>query len=214
LVTLLNTEQSSDFELKPIYLPSSKLAGIGRAHGALEAGKPLGHFPVLKSTRSGGKGGTSNDVTSKQSTPSSDNKKHPLGDWFNPKSSPYAPERVGKRVEENTKLYPDDIRDLSQDTSVAGPIKAGTVYHPQPIWKSDGLPGILGTVKGLPRQPVSGGSKLRTRWIDKDGNIYDWDSQHGKVEKFDPSGKTHLGEYDPVTGEKTKPADPSRKTRK
>jgi hypothetical protein len=51
---------ASGFELKPIYLPSSKLAGIGGAHGALEAGKPLGHFPVLTSTRSGGSGTGSN----------------------------------------------------------------------------------------------------------------------------------------------------------
>jgi hypothetical protein len=45
LVTLLNTEQSSDFELKPIYLPSSKLVGIGGAHGGTQ---PIGHVPVWK----------------------------------------------------------------------------------------------------------------------------------------------------------------------
>ena len=49
----------------------------------------------------------------------------------------------------------------------------------------------------------------RARWVDEDGNIYEWDSQHGKVEKYNKRGK-HLGEFDPNTGEQTKPADPSR----
>jgi len=42
-----------------------------------------------------------------------------------------------------------------------------------------------------------------------DGIIYEWDSQHGTVEKYDKRG-AHLGEYDPNTAEQTKPADPSR----
>ncbi|WP_245500897.1 colicin E3/pyocin S6 family cytotoxin [Rhizobium sp. BK251] len=45
-------------------------------------------------------------------------------------------------------------------------------------------------------KPVGG----RARWYDSKGNIYEWDCQHGKLEKFDKSGKKHLGEYDPVTG--------------
>jgi hypothetical protein len=52
-------------------------------------------------------------------------------------------------------------------------------------------------------------SALRKRWKDNAGNIYEWDSQHGTVEKYDPKGK-HLGEYDPSTGEELAPADPTR----
>ncbi len=53
------------------------------------------------------------------------------------------------------------------------------------------------------------GDGLRKRWKDKD-YIYEWDSYHGRVEKYDKLGN-HLGEFDPKTGEQTKPADSSRK---
>ncbi|MDY0810706.1 colicin E3/pyocin S6 family cytotoxin [Kitasatospora purpeofusca] len=68
--------------------------------------------------------------------------------------------------------------------------------------------------KLVPRKtPVKNGGGLRKRWKDKDGCIYEWDSQHGAVEKYDKKGK-HLGEYDPDTGEQTKPADKKRKVEK
>jgi Cytotoxic len=51
----------------------------------------------------------------------------------------------------------------------------------------------------------------RVRWQDSDGNIYEWDYQHRRVEKYDKRGK-HRGEFDPDTGGQTKPADPSRRT--
>ena len=72
------------------------------------------------------------------------------------------------------------------------------------------LPGFPDAKRAKPKTAVQGGGKLRRRWIGKDGSIYEWDSQHGTVEKYNKRGK-HLGEYDPVTGEETKPADPSRK---
>lgn len=59
------------------------------------------------------------------------------------------------------------------------------------------------------KTPVKGGGGLRPRWKDGDGIIYEWDSQHGAVEKYNPRGK-HLGEFDPETGEQTKPADKTR----
>jgi hypothetical protein len=56
---------------------------------------------------------------------------------------------------------------------------------------------------------VSGGGALRKRW--KDGNfIYEWDSLHGRVEKYDYKGK-HLGEFDFLTGEPLKKADSTRR---
>ncbi|MGN6494493.1 MAG: colicin E3/pyocin S6 family cytotoxin [Agriterribacter sp.] len=33
--------------------------------------------------------------------------------------------------------------------------------------------------------------------------------QHGRVEKYDKSGRNHLGEFDPETGEMTKEGDAS-----
>jgi len=48
----------------------------------------------------------------------------------------------------------------------------------------------------------------RMRWQDQKF-IYEWDSFHGKVEKYTKRGQ-HLGEFDPLTGEQTKQADLSR----
>jgi Cytotoxic len=50
----------------------------------------------------------------------------------------------------------------------------------------------------------------RTRWRDGGGRIYEWDKQHGAVEVYDSRGH-HLGEYDHVTGNRLKPADPARR---
>lgn len=60
---------------------------------------------------------------------------------------------------------------------------------------------------------MAGGGLLRRRWKDTDGNIYEWDSQHGAVEIYDKRGR-HKGEFDPNTGEQTKPPVPGRKVAK
>jgi hypothetical protein len=52
-----------------------------------------------------------------------------------------------------------------------------------------------------------GGGKKRARRIDSDGNIIEWDYQHGRVEKYDSKGK-HLGEFDPDNGAQTRPRKP------
>jgi len=54
------------------------------------------------------------------------------------------------------------------------------------------------------------GANLRRRWVDEDGNIYEWDSFHARIEKYNRRGK-HLGEFNPLTGVQTKPADPARR---
>jgi hypothetical protein len=89
--------------------------------------------------------------------------------------------------------------------SVPGDLK----YHPAPT----ALPAFP-DVKSAPlKTSVRGGGKKRRRWKDSSGRIYEWDSQHGKVELYTKQGK-HLGEYDPETGEQTKPADPTRRVEK
>ena len=57
-----------------------------------------------------------------------------------------------------------------------------------------------------PKTPVQGGDKFRKRWKDTD-YIYEWDSRHGTVEKYDKRGR-HLGEFDPNTGTQLKPENP------
>lgn len=76
------------------------------------------------------------------------------------------------------------------------------------------LPAFPDAKTAKKRTPVKGGSSLRSRWKDSKGRIYEWDSQHGTVEIYDRSGRNHLGEFDSVTGEQTKPADPTRKVDK
>jgi hypothetical protein len=50
----------------------------------------------------------------------------------------------------------------------------------------------------------------RHRWLDPQSHyIYEWDYQHGRVERYDRRGH-HLGEFDPETGAMTKPADPGQ----
>lgn len=73
-----------------------------------------------------------------------------------------------------------------------------------------GLPAFPDAVADNPRTPVKGGGGLRRRWKGPDGKIYEWDRQHGTVEVYDKKGR-HRGEFDPVTGARTKPADPTRK---
>ncbi|OLF54326.1 colicin E3/pyocin S6 family cytotoxin [Pseudomonas chlororaphis] len=96
----------------------------------------------------------------------------------------------------------------------------------QPIYISLSVPGdhrYYPAPKGLTAFPdakwvkskssLQGGGGKRHRWVDSSGKIYEWDSQHGAVEMYDKRGK-HLGEYDPETGEQTKPAKPGRTTPK
>lgn len=77
-------------------------------------------------------------------------------------------------------------------------------YHPKPA----SLPAFPGLRWARPKTAKKGGG-LRDRWKDEDGTIYEWDSQHGALEKYNKRGK-HLGEFDPQTGLQTKPADKSR----
>ncbi|QQZ44221.1 S-type pyocin domain-containing protein [Pseudomonas sp. SK3(2021)] len=77
-------------------------------------------------------------------------------------------------------------------------------YYPKP--KS--FPAFPGLKLARPKTRKKGGG-LRDRWKDKDGTLYEWDSQHGALEKYNKRGK-HLGEFDPITGRQTKPADRSR----
>ena len=59
-----------------------------------------------------------------------------------------------------------------------------------------------------PKTGFSGG--LRPRWRDMNDDILEWDSRHGRVERYDSRG-THLGEFDCETGARLSPPDPRRK---
>lgn len=76
-----------------------------------------------------------------------------------------------------------------------------------------GLTAFPDAVKDKSKSSVQGGGGRRKRWKDLKGRIFEWDSQHGTVEMYDKQGK-HLGEFNPETGEQTKPAKPGRTTPK
>ena len=66
-------------------------------------------------------------------------------------------------------------------------------YKPVPA----DLPGFPGAKRTKPKAG-------RARWKLPNGDIGEWDSQHGEVEVYDKTGKNHKGAYDPKSGEKKK----------
>lgn len=84
-------------------------------------------------------------------------------------------------------------------------VPGGHEYYPAP----KGLAAFPDAQVATRKTPVKGGGGLRKRWKARDGSIFEWDSQHGAVEKYNKRGK-HLGEFNPETGEQTKPADNTR----
>ena len=61
-----------------------------------------------------------------------------------------------------------------------------------------------------PKTDIGGTGRKRKRWKDPDGTIYEWDYQHGRVEKYDKRG-VHRGEFDHLTGDQIKKASPTRR---
>jgi hypothetical protein len=74
-------------------------------------------------------------------------------------------------------------------------------YVPAPLV----LPAFPEAQRVRGKTPVPG-SGLRQRWKSRSGTIYEWDYRHGRVEMYDRRGR-HLGEFDPNTGARTKPAN-------
>ncbi len=88
-----------------------------------------------------------------------------------------------------------------------GTLPEGHNYHPAP--KPHEIEGIPKLKVGKNKTNKKGGGE-RKRYVDKDKNIYEWDSQHGELEKYNRRGK-HQGAFDPKTGKQTKPANPQRR---
>jgi hypothetical protein len=106
-------------------------------------------------------------------------------------------------------VFPADSGLRSMYVVYARPFNGDHGYHPPPL----DLPGFPDAKKADSKTMVQGGGAKRRRWKDPKGRIFEWDSQHGTVEMYDKQGK-HLGEFDPQSGERTKPAKPGRKIEK
>lgn len=128
----------------------------------------------------------------------------------------YPPTEQAEKILANP-VYPPDYQDAIiwfpntdiQPIYISLSLIADHDYYPAP----KGLAAFPDAIKVNPKTRVQGGGAKRSRWKDKKGRIYEWDSQHGAVEMYDKQGK-HLGEYDPVSGEQTKPAKPGRNVKK
>ncbi|MGF6517873.1 hypothetical protein ABH912_005339 [Pseudomonas sp. BT76 TE3572] len=86
---------------------------------------------------------------------------------------------------------------------------AGHSYHPAP--KTEEITAFPGLRKAKKKNPIVGGGGLRERWIDAKGKtIYEWDSMHGELEAYRASNGSHLGAFDPITGERRDDAQSKR----
>ncbi|MHC8411605.1 colicin E3/pyocin S6 family cytotoxin [Pseudomonas sp. Hz4] len=90
-------------------------------------------------------------------------------------------------------------------SAVGGDIK----YHRPPM----ALPAFPDAFPVKSKSSVQGGGGKRSRWKDRKGRIYEWDSKTGAIEIYDKQGK-HLGEFNHETGEQIDPAKPGRTTEK
>ncbi|EPJ84035.1 S-type Pyocin [Pseudomonas sp. CFII64] len=108
-------------------------------------------------------------------------------------------------VEDCIVVFPAGVGWKSLYVVFARPFGGDHGYHPPPR----GLTAFPDAKIAPRKTTIQGGGGLRKRWKSKEGLIFEWDSQHGAVEKYNKRGK-HLGEFDPETGEQTKEADNTR----
>lgn len=77
-----------------------------------------------------------------------------------------------------------------------------------PTRAPDILPAFPEAVKVKFKANVQGGGVARKRWKDKN-SIYEWDSRHGYVEKYNLRGK-HMGKFDAHSGEQVEGPNPRK----
>ena len=125
----------------------------------------------------------------------------------------YPPNQKAAQILVNP-VYPPEYRDFIlvfpmewgvRPLYVVVSVRAGDhTYHPKPKL----LAAFPKAKWARSKTPMTGGGQ-RPRWKDPDGTIYEWDAQHGAVEKSSKRG-IHLGEFDHLTGNQRKPAKPER----
>jgi RHS repeat-associated protein len=112
---------------------------------------------------------------------------------------------IGNRTSDGSVVIEGYLASREWRSMIKSPFAAIISYYvPAP----DTLVGFPNARRSRSKTPMGGG-KLRRRWKDSDGNIYEWDYQHGTVEKYNRRGR-HQGEFDAATGRQTKSPDATR----
>ena len=107
--------------------------------------------------------------------------------WAGKVAEQYYEKNSWRMYNENTT---EEDKNIGENESVKGD------YKPAP----DELEAFPDTRRTKPKTDVQGGGGKRKRWKDEKGNIYEWDSKKGTVEKYNKTGKKHQGEFDPKSG--------------
>jgi len=129
----------------------------------------------------------------------------------------YPPTKTADSVIVNP-VYPPEYKDFILVFPVGSLVKPVYIVMSMPgdhkyFDDPQTLPAFPDTTRVKSKASVQGGGKRRARWVDRKGRIYEWDSKSGAVEMYDKLG-VHLGEFNHLTGERTKDAKPGRKTPK
>ena len=107
-------------------------------------------------------------------------------------------------------VFPADSGVQSLYIVISRPALGGDIkYHRPPL----SLPAFPDALPVKSKSSVQGGGGKRSRWKDRKGRIYEWDSKTGAIEIYDKQGK-HIGEFNHETGEQIDPATPGRFTAK
>jgi hypothetical protein len=127
----------------------------------------------------------------------------------------YPPTKAADSIIVNP-VYPPEYKDFILVFPVGSGVRPVYIVLSQPGDHSyyehpKTLPAFPDAARVKPKSSVQGGGRKRARWVDRKGRIYEWDYKSNAVEKYDKLG-VHLGEYNHITGEQTKPAKTGRKT--
>ncbi|WP_426119352.1 colicin E3/pyocin S6 family cytotoxin [Pseudomonas sp. DSP3-2-2] len=112
-------------------------------------------------------------------------------------------------VEDCIVVFPAGLGWKSMYVVFARPFNGDIEYHKPPLE----LPAFPDTIPVKSKSSVQGGGGKRSRWKDRKGRLYEWDSKTGAIELYDKQGR-HLSEFNHETGEQIDPPKPGRTTPK
>lgn len=139
----------------------------------------------------------------------------------------YPPTEVARQILVNP-IYPPEYRDFILVFPVESGVRPLYVvvseprkglrnpdydYFPAP--KTEDITAFPGLIEQKRKTPRRGGGGLRKRWKDAKGRtLYEWDYEKGELEAYRSNDVSHLGSFDPYTGERRGPAKDERRINK